>query len=430
MKFNIKKIITYSIIAILNIVVHATILLSIMGIFVMVDYNNKNNKNGIYVLDNFRLFSYNSKNDTLNRLLMLRPFDIFTGNAHVQSNKKWNIQISNPLFCLEKDYQYKLPNISFGSCKSTVLFETKEEEQVFVVPKTGTYKIELWGAEGGYSYALGNRYKRAGKGAYTKGEIKLKKGEVLYFQVGSKGEDSKIVEDDERLTVFYYPSTGGDGGYNGGGTGSDDPQTDAGGGGGGATDVRLVSGSWGDFDSLKSRIMVAAGGGGMSRHYESDVSVLKNRGDGGSGGTTSGINSPSLIEVNKENGYGATQTTGYKFGIGEDGRYCKTSQNGSGGGAGGYFGSKAGACGIGIFEMLTGPGGGSSFVSGCKGCNAIEKNSTYDNLKFTNQSVHYSNKKFNNIVMKSGDEAMPSPYGGKMTGNKGNGHAKITFIKK
>lgn len=30
--------------------------------------------------------------------------------------------------------------------------------------------------------------------------------------------------------------------------------------GGGATDIRLVSGEWNDFESLKSRIMVAGGG--------------------------------------------------------------------------------------------------------------------------------------------------------------------------
>lgn len=60
------------------------------------------------------------------------------------------------------------------------------------------------------------------------------------------------------------------GGYNGGGYGvqrnNNNSYVHNSGSGGGATDVRLVGGAWNNFDSLKSRIMVAAGGGGGSGH--------------------------------------------------------------------------------------------------------------------------------------------------------------------
>ena len=48
-----------------------------------------------------------------------------------------------------------------------------------------------------------------------------------------------------------------EGGWSGGGKGSK-----SGASGGGATDIRLISGSWSDETSLKSRIIVAGGGGG------------------------------------------------------------------------------------------------------------------------------------------------------------------------
>lgn len=108
----------------------------------------------------------------------------------------------------------------------------------FVAPKTGNYEIELWGASGKNN---GNA-NPVGKGAYTKGIISLTKGEILYLYIGESGDDTSV------------PSALS---FNGGGeTHIDSPNY---GKGGGATDIRLVSGNWKDFDSLKSRIMVAAG---------------------------------------------------------------------------------------------------------------------------------------------------------------------------
>lgn len=93
--------------------------------------------------------------------------------------------------------------------------------QSYEAPINGTYKIQLWGAQS------------TGKGAYVSGNIKLKKGDILYIYVGSNG-------------VAFNSGTGTQGGSSSGG----------------ATDVRLVDGAWNSIDSLRSRIMVAAVGGG------------------------------------------------------------------------------------------------------------------------------------------------------------------------
>ena len=101
--------------------------------------------------------------------------------------------------------------------KTSILYDYQEaghEDQEFIVPEgeAGWYRIELWGAQGG-----GNN---GGLGAYTSGIIRLNEGQKLHFVVGKQGTDAT---------------------------------------GGGATDVRLESPSI--SGSVKTRIMVAAGGG-------------------------------------------------------------------------------------------------------------------------------------------------------------------------
>ncbi len=113
----------------------------------------------------------------------------------------------------------------------------------FVAPKSGKYVVELWGAQGG----LISGSSPGGGGAYTKGLLRLEADEEVYVFVGGSPRESGSTS----------------GGWNGGGNSS---STNS--GGGGATDIRLyVNPSdnhnvWNNFQSLKSRIMVAAGGGG------------------------------------------------------------------------------------------------------------------------------------------------------------------------
>jgi hypothetical protein len=59
--------------------------------------------------------------------------------------------------------------------------------QTFVASENGLYLFEARGARGGHPT-------KGGKGGYTKGEISLKKGEVIYVYVGQIGTDSIALE--------------------------------------------------------------------------------------------------------------------------------------------------------------------------------------------------------------------------------------------
>jgi len=104
--------------------------------------------------------------------------------------------------------------------------------QTFVVPRSGIYKLETWGAQGGYR----SNANMGGKGGYAKGEVYLNRGDILYVYVGGFGETHQ--------------------GYNGGGYQSTTKNY-----GGGATDIRFVAGAWNSALGLKSRLIVAGGGG-------------------------------------------------------------------------------------------------------------------------------------------------------------------------
>ena len=110
----------------------------------------------------------------------------------------------------------------------------------FTAPANVLYQLEAWGAAGGGSSELDSPT-RAGFGGYTKGSLYLRQDETLYIYLGVQGR------------------VGANSVFNGGGNYGNDNS----GSGGGATDFRLVSGAWNDDLSLDSRIMVAAGGGGM-----------------------------------------------------------------------------------------------------------------------------------------------------------------------
>ena len=179
----------------------------------------------------------------------------------------------------------------------------------FIVPLTGNYKLEVWGAQGGTSLNQGNPGTAGGYGGYATGTVALTKGDVLYMTVGGQGAIGVI-------------GTSAEGGFNGGGKGSwDGGDNEASGGGGGATHIASIGGLLKDLSSSKDKILiVAGGGGGASFTYE----------PGNGGGYIGGVGTgTSQAAVN--------QTTGYAFGQGQDGIGIAES-DGVGGGGGGWYG--------------------------------------------------------------------------------------------
>lgn len=298
--------------------------------------------------------------------------------------------------------------------------------KTFTAPYDGIYKIELWGASGGY--ASSTSY--VGRGGYTSVYIKLNKDKKLYVYVGSQGE---VTEDENSEAA---------GGWNGGGA-----CTSTCGGGGGATDIRATAGSWNNFSSLRSRIMVAAGGAGENNY--TDSGNLKGGSAGGLNGYSATSRSMTKIIIP-----GATQIKG---GIsydkstseiyGEDGGFGKGGAAGSygGGGGGGYYGGAGGVDTPYIDNPDENGGeisgtGGSSFISGHNGCNAVTYESASSNIIHTGSSLHYTDLVFFNTKMidgqgyqwtdvKGSKVSMPKKEGtGTINGNLGDGFAKISLI--
>ena len=183
------------------------------------------------------------------------------------------------------------------------------------VPYYGKYLLEVWGAQGGAGMVNGVSKYTGGYGGYSVGNIELNKDEELYIYVGGKGGDAEDKEE------------GGIGGFNGGGAGGLDgnpakSKNEPGAGGGGATHISLKDGLLSTLSLDVDKILIVAGGGGGAAYY----------GDGGSGGGIEGHIGA------KKGGVVGTQTSGYAFGLGADG---KEYNGGTGGGGGGFYGGSS-----------------------------------------------------------------------------------------
>lgn len=279
---------------------------------------------------------------------------------------------------------------------------TGNYQTLFFLP--GSYRMECWGGAGGYGLGSGSPVYRGGYGGYTGGDIFIGDERPFYIYVGPRGVNG----------VYHAIAAAS---WNGGGRGDWDHSDDeSGAAGGGATDVRLIPGAWNNFESLKSRIMVAAGGGGGAEA------------NGAAGGGLSGYASPYST--------GGTQTGGYSFGAGCDAVFRNTNVT-VGGGGGGYYGGYANSSGAGYTYGASGAGG-SSFISGHNGCNAIAATSTASGLVHTGHPYHYSGFYFTGTRMidgggvlwthvKGNSTGMPSPTAtGNISGSTGNGYFRVT----
>ena len=249
----------------------------------------------------------------------------------------------------------RITNIATGNITN---FTYTGSEQSYTVPSTGEYKIELWGAAGGDGGNAQNMNigSHAGRGGYTSGIIHLTKSKKLYIYVGEKGK---------------YGSSSTKQTFNGGGAAG----SASGGSGGGATDVRLVNGTWSDFESLKTRIMVAGGGGGADDYGGTLGGSNDGRGGHGGGITAEGAYIDGKLNFEYAGGQ-LPQSSSGAFGIG--GSSTKTTD--TGGGGGGYYGGGA------TSHNNGGAGGGSSFISGHKGCIAYSKQSKFTNVEYSKYS--------------------------------------------
>ena len=237
---------------------------------------------------------------------------------------------------------------------STVIFMARAYSytgsvQTFTAPVSTTYKLEVWGAQGGNT--------NGGNGGYSYGNKTIDNGNTLYVCVGGQG-------------VNHSGSTGGFGGYNGGGNGGNaiKPYV-GGGGGGGATHIAIkTSGTLYTVlnnSSTKSNVLIVGGGGGGGLVWAQDYIF------GGTGGGISGGNSlntfpkPSDGREDCPISSGGSSSNYFSLGKGQDGVTSTPGPHGgegNGGGGGGYYagfsnqktGYASNACG----------GGGSGYIGG------------------------------------------------------------------
>ena len=259
----------------------------------------------------------------------------------------------------------------------------------------GSYQFECWGARGtGRTSIILN-----GKGAYTKGLITFFSKTELYIYIGATG----LFNSFNNTTALRWAFPGG-----------------------GATDVRLeYNEDWSNIQSLKSRIMVAAGSGGSEW----------NDGFGGNGGELEGgestyVSSDSTVLPGKCKG--ATQTNGSScpqrgsmgfphpgtFGVA--GSFVSAGNDWGGLGGGGYYGGTS-------YDYSYAGSGGSSFISGHEGCKAIKRRDGPE-IEHSEESLHYSGYVFSKTEMIAGNKTMPLPSGKRDIWSEVNGAFKITLV--
>lgn len=301
-----------------------------------------------------------------------------SGNGFVKITSKGHKHTQN---CYGQNY-------SCGKVESgTLIGEYSLTNSTITVPlSAGTYKLEVWGAEGGSAYQTSGYTALGGKGGYSVGYLTLDSANTAYVTVGGKGTNNNN----------YGGASAG--GYNGGGAGYY-----CAGGGGGATDIRL-----GDT-AISNRIIVAGGGGGGSA-YSSYTSL-----GGYGGGTIGGSGVGHAYWGTSHTATGGTQSSGgtgsywnYAGSLGSGG--TQSSDSYTGGGGGGYYGGAAGT-----YHGYSGAGGSGYVSSTLKDAQTLNGNSlipTISNYNYNYNNYYYG---YGNTVATE-------------VGHSGNGYARIYKI--
>lgn len=257
------------------------------------------------------------------------------------------------------------------------------------LPK-GQYKLECWGAQGGYRSSANY----GGKGGYSAGTIVLTEKTLIYLYSGGAGNTGKT-----------------NGGFNGGGKRSGYN------GGGGASDIRIGT------DSLYARIIVAGGGGSDGATFKTGMygggvtggSSSESYGTGGYGGTQTGVSSSSW-QTTSQSTSTTTQAGAYSgFGFGGNGIYYSSGYGGAGGG--GWYGG-SGTYPDSSNDDDKGGGGGSGYVY------TSSTASNYPSGCLLNSQYYLEN-----ATTLAGNTAFTSPTGTSETGHTGDGYIRITVIE-
>ena len=332
------------------------------------------------------------------------------------------------------DYTEKATIVAYAKWKPARVWDYgyKGYVQAFTAPIAGDYLFEAWGANGGNTTRYGMGVKAGGGGAYTSGSIHLDAGQTVYVYVGGRGSNGWMPS--------YFVQV--PGGWNGGGYGVDDNNNDeCSGGGGGATDFRLTDGTWNSFASLKSRIMVAAGGGGpVVASIVDEYNITAFLGGQKEALPLSDVSGwryhykasiSASGEYYREEGNSPVGSWYYPgaFGIGghaDNATY--RNPHSIGGAGGGWYGGIAGSVLYGDSPWHhahygTSATGGTSYISGHDGCYAVDQASTAESITHLGTS-EYAGFVFSDTVMLAGYEL------GTHTNpdTTGNGFARITYV--
>ena len=289
--------------------------------------------------------------------------------------------------------------------------------QEWAAPEEGTYKLEVWGAQGG-----GNATYYGGYGGYSVGDTDLTAGTTSYIIVGGQG----TLKSDINGTT--------PGGYNGGGYGFGADSNDYGAGGGGATHISttssLLSARSGDYSTT---VYIVAGGGGAGMPFDDGYKAIGGHGGGyiggnGAAGKTDSGNSDTS-STSSFPGIGGDQTKGGKNSAAVNSTYVGYGSFGQGGqhnyrinntlypgsnmniyswhgGGGGFYGGSG--------SQRNGAGGGSGYIN----TNKLSNASMYGYGVSTSTATATKTYSTSNV-----SSTATSQYA-----KTGNGYARITFV--
>ena len=199
---------------------------------------------------------------------------------------------------------------------------------------SGTYKLEVWGAQGGSTSS-----NTGGLGGYSVGNKTLTAGTVLYIAVGGTG------------TYVNITGTYALGGYNGGGTATTDVTRATGVGtasGGGLTHIALVTGTLqaiGYTSAVTNNNLIIAAGGGAGAYYTYTNGASGGGLTGGDGAVQNGSQTAAGV-----NNFATPIVGGFGYG-----GYSASPTIAISGGGGGFYGGGA--------TQNAQAGGGSGYLS-------------------------------------------------------------------